>query len=730
VLETQTKLGARAIGRKAMDKNGVIARMTVAGKMQRETGFVRCIRIGVDVGGTFTDVCFLEEEETGEVQVAKVPSAPQDSSTGILSGISLILEQAGATADQVSYLAHGTTVATNTLIQHTGAKVGLITTRGFRDLLELARQVRPDLYDLQVDKPKPLVRRDLRLEVDERVYADGHVERALHPDEVRRVVRALKARGVKAIAVCFLYSYLVPEHERMVGEIIRQEFPEAYVSLSHEVLPEFREYERLSTTVVNAYLGPVVSNYLASLRTKIEDVGIKVNPYITQSNGGVISLDVAHRNTAKIVLSGPSTGAIGGAYVGKLAGFPNVITFDMGGTSTDVCLVEGGIPKVTSQREIEGYPIKTPMIDVHTVGAGGGSIAWIDPGGLLKVGPHSAGAEPGPACYGYGGQEATVTDANVLIQTLNPHYLLGGKMEIDAGEARAVIGRLAARLGMGEIEVARGIISVVVANMARAVRVISVQKGYDVRNFTLVAFGGAGPLHACWVARDLGIPRILVPEAPGILCAFGLLVTDIKSDYTKTEIMATEGADIGAANGIFQELESRGAEWLLKEGITESNWLFRRSVDMRYVGQNYELTVSVMGGELQNADLQDIVRQFYSRHEQEYGYYTEGEPTQLVTFRVEALGVVSKAEVKSSPFNGEDPSPALQERRPVFLGERDGGFVECPVYERSQLRPGNRAVGPAIIEQMDSTTVILPGQKAVVDQYRNIIIDVLGGRKL
>jgi N-methylhydantoinase A len=697
-------------------------RTSVIKKASNEVVIMACFRIGVDVGGTFTDVC-LVEEQTGKVMVAKVPSTPQDSSTGILNGVSLILDLAGATVDQVTYLAHGTTVATNTLIQHSGAKVGLITTRGFRDLLELARQVRPDLYDLQVDKPEPLVRRDLRLEVDERVRANGHVERALAPDEVKRVVRFLKHREVEAVAVCFLYSYLFPEHERMVGEILRQEFPEAYVSLSHKVLPEFREYERLSTTVVNAYLGPVVSNYLASLRTKIEEIGIKVSPYITQSNGGIVSLDVARRSTVRTALSGPSTGAIGGAYVGQLAGFPDVITFDMGGTSTDVCLVEGGIPQVATQREIGGYTIKTPMIDVHTVGAGGGSIAWIDPGGLLKVGPHSAGAEPGPACYGRGGQKATVTDANVVLQTLNPRYLLGGRMEIEAGAAKAAISRLGARLGMEEMAVARGIISVVVANMGRAIRVISVQRGYDVRDFTLVAFGGAGPLHTCWVARELGIPRVLVPEVPGILCAFGLLVTDIKSDYTRTEIMATDDAEIGAVDEIFRELESRGAEWLTKEGVAESNWLFRRSVDMCYVGQNYELTIPVREGDRGHVDLQDLVRRFYSQHEREYGYYAEGEPTQLVTFRVEALGAVAKAEVKSSPFDGKDSLPALKEKRRVFLGERDGGFVECPVYERARLRPGNRMSGPAIVEQMDSTTVILPGQKAIVDQYRNIIID-------
>ncbi|MCD4699711.1 MAG: hydantoinase/oxoprolinase family protein [Phycisphaerae bacterium] len=699
--------------------------MTNSDKSRREIGPARRIRIGIDVGGTFTDAC-LFEEETGEIRVAKVPSTPNDPSVGILDSLSLILSEAGATSEQVTYLAHGTTVATNTLLEHSGAKVGLITTRGFRDLLELARQVRPDLYDLQVDKPEPLIRRDLRMEVDERVYADGHIERVLRRDDIRRVVRLLRDRGVEAIAVCLLYSYLLPEHEDMVKEVIRQEFPEAYVSLSHEVLPEFREYERLSTTVVNAYLTPVVSKYVANLRDKVREAGVRVNPYITQSNGGVISLDVAQRNTIRTVLSGPSTGATGGAYVARLAGFLDVITFDMGGTSTDVCLVEHGTPKVATQREIEGYPIKTPMIDIHTVGAGGGSIAWIDPGGLLKVGPRSAGARPGPACYGHGGQEATVTDAHVLLGTLNPDYLLGGRMKIDAGKARAAIGKLAVRLGMEEIEVAHGIIRVVVSNMVRAVRFISIQRGYDVRDFTLVAFGGAGPLHACWLARELGIPRVLVPESPGILCAFGLLATDVKSDYTKTEIVAADGADVNKVNRIFQELESRGAEWLAKEGITESNRLLRRSVDMRYVGQNYELTVPVREGDLQSEGFQDLVRYFYSRHEQEYGYHSETESTQLVTFRVEAVGVVPKAELRSSPMKVDDPSVAERGTRRVCLGDVGKRYVECPIYDRSRLVPGNRLQGPAIVEQLDSTVVILSGQTATMDQYRNIVIGVFG----
>lgn len=687
----------------------------------------RC-RIGIDVGGTFTDMC-LVEEQTGEVTVAKVPSTPKDPSDGILSGISCILSETGATAEQVAYLAHGTTVATNTLIQHSGATVGLITTKGFRDLLELARQVRPNLYDLQVDKPEPLVSRDLRLEVDERVCSDGHIERALAPDQVQQVVRALKDRGVEAIAVCFLYSYLRPEHERMVGEIIRREFPEAYISLSHEVLPEFREYERLSTTVVNAYLGPVVSNYLGSLVGKLKAAGIKTDPYVTQSNGGIISCELARKNTARLVLSGPSAGAIGGAHIGKLAGFPNVITLDMGGTSTDVCLVEQGTPKVTIQRELEGIPIKTPMIDVHTVGAGGGSIAWIDSGGLLKVGPHSAGAEPGPACYARGGEEVTVTDAHVLLQTLNPQNLLGGRMKISAAAAREAMSKLATRLDLKKIDVARGIVSVVVANMVRAIQVTSVQKGYDVRDFTLVSFGGAGPLHACWVAKELGIRRILIPETPGIMCALGLLVTDIRAEYAKTEIMTANSADVDKINGIFGELESRGVAWLLQQGVAESDRQLRRSVDMRYVGQNYELTVPIRRGDLLSTDLQDLARQFYSRHEREYGYHTEGEPTQMVTFRVEAVGVVPKAEVSSSPLNGENPLRALKERRRVFLGGKDA-FSDCPVYERARLQVGNRIVGPAIVEQMDSTTVILPQQTGAIDGYRNLIIDLHRGEKL
>ncbi len=681
------------------------------------------LRIGVDVGGTFTDLC-LFEEESGELFVAKVPSTPVDSSLGIMEGLRSILQLQGAQGSEIVYLAHGTTVATNTLIQHTGARTGLITTRGFRDLLEIGRQTRPDLYDLQVDKPVSLIPRDLRLEVEERVYSDGRILLPLNRQEAEAAIQKLKASQVEAIAVCLLYPYLFPAHEIQIKQLVEQYFPEAYISVSHEVLPEFREYERLSTTVVNAYLGPVISRYILNLGKRVKELGIRVEPYITQSNGGIISLDMTLKNPVRTVLSGPSTGVIGGAYVAQQAGYPNIITFDMGGTSTDVCLVEQGQPRVTTEREIEGYPVKTPMIDVHTVGAGGGSIAWIDRGGLLKVGPQSAGADPGPVCYGKGGTMVTVTDAHVMLQTLNPHYLLGGKMAIDAKASQVAIEELAGQMNMAPLEVARGIIAIVVATMVRAIRVISVQRGYDPRDFVLVAFGGAGPLHAGWIAQELGIKRILVPERPGIECAFGLLVTDIRSDYIRSKILPVQSGNLDEINALYQELEMRGHQWLNTEGIAPEKRLFRRLVDMRYIGQNYELTLPLPSKTLEPGDLAQLLHDFYRAHEQTYGYYADGEPTQFVTFRVEALGVVPKAKLREIPLSlEENPAQALSETRQIYLGKTEGGFVDCPVYHRQALQPGHRLDGPALIEQMDATTLILPGHTAKIDRYTNIIIE-------
>jgi len=682
------------------------------------------LRIGVDTGGTFTDVC-LFEEESGRVAVTKLPSSPDDLSRSILQGITSILDQEHGRPSNVNYFAHGTTVATNALIQHAGARTGLITTEGFRDLLELGRQRRPDLYDLQVDKPVPLVPRDLRLEVKERTTYDGRVESPLDSEAVAQAARMLKAQGVKSVAICFLYSYINPSHEKLAREILKQEMPGAYVSSSHEVLPEFREYERLSTVVINAYLEPVMEEYIRKLEIQLKGLGIRAGAYITQSNGGIISLETARHHSVRTVLSGPSAGVVGATYVGTIAGFKNLITFDMGGTSTDVSLVENGHVKVTGEMEVQGYPIRVPTLEVNTVGAGGGSVAWIDRGGHLKVGPQSMGALPGPACYGLGNEEPTVTDANVVLQTLHPEYLLGGRMPIDAKASSHAIVRTAKRLGMNAMDVAQGIISLVTSNMARAIRVVSVRKGYDPRDFTLVAFGGAGPLHAARLAKELSIPRVLVPEVPGILCALGLLVTDIRSDYTLTRILETDQTTLLEIKAIFKELEVRADQWLDQEGVEEKDRLYRYSVDMRYRGQNYELKVPLEPKEMVSVDITPLVQRFHSLHEQNYGYFAKEEPTQLVTFCIEVLGRVPKVALKTYPKDGIDSRHALRDTRPVFL-EETGDFVDCPVYHRGLLRHGNIMTGPAIVEQMDSTTLILPGQEALIDPYHNIVIDVFG----
>src|SRR6266542_5850095 len=527
-------------------------------------------RVGVDSGGTFTDVCLFDEHQ-GRVEVWKVPSTPDDPSRGIAQGVEEGMRRVAPEAGErpgasVAYFGHGTTVATNALIQHRGVKTGLITTDGFRDLLEIGRQKRPDLYDMQADKPPTLVPRDLRLEVPERVRHTGEVDTPLDEAKMRVAARALAAAGVKAIAVSFLYGFIRPEHEQRAVEILREEIPDAFISASHEIAPEFREFERLSTVVLNAYLGPVMKNYIQRLSPRLEALGMTTTPHLTQSNGGVIGFATAAEMPVRTVLSGPSTGVVGAQAIGALAGFEDLITFDMGGTSTDVALLQGGRCKLATEATVHGYPIKAPMLDIHTVGAGGGSIAYIDAGGLLKVGPRSCGADPGPVCYDRGNSEPATTDANVVLQTLNPEYLLGGRMKIRQDLANAAIGRLADQLGLGLMETAQGVLSVVTANMARAIRVISIQRGHDPRDYTLMAFGGAGPLHAARLAKELDMKRVLVPRNPGILCAMGLLLTDLRADFAATKLMpATEGS-AGDVASAFALLAERAQQWFEHEG--------------------------------------------------------------------------------------------------------------------------------------------------------------------
>ncbi|TQM08936.1 hydantoinase/oxoprolinase family protein [Pseudonocardia kunmingensis] len=680
------------------------------------------LRIGVDTGGTFTDVCALDER-SGRLHVRKVSSTPDDPGRAVVDGVSRILEDVGRDLGEVGYFAHGTTVGTNALLTGRGARTGLLTTAGFRDLLELGRGRRPSLYDLQADKPAALVDRDRRLEVGERVRHDGRVEQGIDPAQVRELARRLREQRVEAVAVCFLYSFVHPEHEQVVERILAEELPGVYVSVSSAVLPEFREYERLSTVVVNAYIGPVVARYLARLRTRLSELGLGAVPHVTQSNGGIIPFEAAERMPSRMILSGPSTGVVGAAEIARAAGHPNVITFDVGGTSSDVSLVQDGVPKVTSGTEIDGRPVRAPMLDIHTVGAGGGSIAWIDAGGALKVGPASAGADPGPACYGRG-SEPTVTDANVVLQVLNPEYLLDGQMRIDADAAHRAVAGVAGPLGLDVLDAAQGIVRVITANMARAIRVISVQRGYDPRDYVLVPFGGAGPLHAVRLARELGMRTVLVPETPGAQCAAGLLMTDIRADFLRTRIVPLGGdATRTAVAEVFAELAASATDWLAEEDVPAERRRIERWAEVRYAGQNYELPVQVPDGDITAATVDQLVKRFAVEHERMYGYSAHEEEVQVVTFRLRAVGEVARAELHRAPLGDADASAAVRATRRVYLPE-SGGHTECPVYDRRRLAPGHRVEGPAVVEQMDTTTLLLPGDVATVDELRNLIVEV------
>ncbi len=683
-------------------------------------------RVGVDSGGTFTDVCLFDEEE-GRVEVWKVSSTPDDPSRGIAQGVEegmrLVAPEAAQPGASVSYFGHGTTVATNALIQHRGVRTGLVTTDGFRDLLEIGRQKRPDLYDMQADKPPTLVPRDLRQQVPERVRHDGSVDLPLDEARMRGAAKALREAGVKAVAVSFLYGFIRPQHERRAVEILREEMPDAFISAGHEIAPEFREFERLSTVVLNAYLGPVMRNYIERLTPRLRDLGMTATPRLTQSNGGVIGFQTAAEMPVRAVLSGPSTGVVGAQAIGALAGFQDLITFDMGGTSTDVALLNGGSCKLASEATVHGYPIKAPMLDIHTVGAGGGSIAYIDGGGLLKVGPRSCGADPGPVCYDKGNAEPATTDANVVLQTLNPEYLLGGRMRVRQDLARQAIGHLAGRLGLGVMETAQGIISVVTANMARAIRVISVQRGHDPRDYTLMAFGGAGPLHAARLALELDMKRVLVPRNPGILCAMGLLLTDLRADFAATKLLPATAESVNEVAAAFDGLALRAEAWFAQEEIAPADQHLTRTADMRYAGQNYELPVPLPEGPVTAATIANLAQGFAEAHRQRYGFVAEGEPVQLVTLRLEATGRVRKAVLKSYPDAGPDASAAITGEREVWFPEA-GAFVRTPIYSRDALHPGNRFTGPAIGEQMDTTSVVLPGMHAYIDPYQNLILEV------
>ncbi|MFD0681150.1 MULTISPECIES: hydantoinase/oxoprolinase family protein [unclassified Paenibacillus] len=682
--------------------------------------------VGVDVGGTFTDVT-LVDSHSGEILNHKVPSTPEDPSRAIMNGVVQILELNEVPVSEVRYLAHGTTVATNSLIERKGALTGLLVTEGFRDLLEIGRQTRPSLYDFFKEKPEPVIPGHLRLEVDERLYADGSVRKQLDRDRLREAIEHLKSEGVQSIAVCFLFSYLNPEHEKQAVEEIRRLYPEAYVSASHQVVPEFREYARLSTTALNAYLGPVMQRYMENFQESVRKAGIPVDPYITQSNGGIISIQESVANPVRTAVSGPAAGVVAAAHLAELTGYKNMITFDMGGTSADFSLIENGEPKISMEREVEGFPARIPMLDIHACGAGGGSIAWLDAGGALKVGPESAGSMPGPAAYGRGGTRPTVTDANTILGRLNPNGILGGRMILDVEASKRVVQEhICDRTNLSLLEATMGILSVVNANMTRAIRLISVEKGYDPREFTLVSFGGGGGLHCGALARELGIPRILVPPSPGTFCSLGLLVTDVRSDYVRSSLLESSASSMETIRGLFAGMEQEGAAMLEKEGITEAKRRFVLGLDLRFKGQNYELTIPVEWSELTGEGMQGILTRFHEQHEKNYGYSNRTGIVEFVNYRVTALGELPKATLQRGDENG---SRTVQSSlyREVYFSEADRpDYYQTAIYQRSELVPGDRVTGPAIIEQMDSTILLLPGQTMQVDAYRNLLIHTFG----
>ncbi|HVB24480.1 MAG TPA: hydantoinase/oxoprolinase family protein [Ktedonobacteraceae bacterium] len=666
------------------------------------------ILVGVDTGGTFTDIVLLQE---GEIRIHKVLSTPDDPSSAILQGLADL-----GIAQHLDVLVHGSTVATNAVLEHKGAVTGLITTAGFRDVLEIGRQTRPKLYAINVQKVPPLVPRSLRLEVNERLNERGEVLVELDETSLSEAIHTLQEAGVESVAISLLFSFANPAHERIVTEAVRA--AHFYVSSSYEVLPEFREYERTSTVVLNAYVGPLIDRYLARLEQEIpRDTVLR----IMQSNGGSILSSTARREAARTLLSGPAAGVVGAAFVAKMSGFTRTITLDIGGTSTDVALVNGNISE-TTDGAVGGYPTKLPMIDIHTVGAGGGSIAYFDIGGALRVGPVSAGANPGPAAYGRGGTQATVTDANLVLGRLLPEAFLGGTMSLDRVRAYDAVTHIAERLGTTVEEAALGIIRVVNANMEAAIRLISVERGDDPRQFTLVAFGGAGPLHACELATALGIPRVLIPTTPGVLSALGMLAADTLKDYVRTVMVAAEEAQV-VVEKVFAELAEQGQADLAREGIAEQHITIERYLDLRYVGQSYELVVPF------KSSIAQATADFHSAHELRFGYNDPNERVQVVNVRLKARGLAHPPQLeRRESKQGTIPTPIAM-RNVVFTDSKRSVIsstyrtYHVPVYEREALESGNMLSRPAIITQYDTTTVLPPVWRAQVDAVGNLIIE-------
>ncbi len=689
-------------------------------------------RVGIDIGGTFTDV-ILMGDQNGLISLFKVDTTPARLEDCFTAGLHRSVRNLPQNA--VEHILHATTVATNTVLESKGARSALVTTEGFRDILEIARQRRPRLYDLRSEKVKSLIPRRYCFEVRERIGWKGDVVTGLTDGELRRLADRLSGCEVESIVIALLFSFVNPAHELRVKEYLGRAFPGKHIIASSEVTPEFREFERTSTAALVGYLKPIFAEYIENLSKELRKIGHDPRKlYIMNSAGGLMSPASSRERPHTLIESGPAAGVIAAAGLANELKEPNIISFDMGGTTAKASLIEGGAYKTTTEYEIgsgthqslavrfTGYPVKTPVIDLTECGAGGGSIAAVDGAGVLKVGPHSAGADPGPACYGRGGTEPTVTDANLVLGRLNPAYFIGGEATLDPERARAAIEKKIARpLGLSVKEAAAGIIEVVNSHMVRILRVVSVSRGHDPRNFALIAFGGAGPLHAADLAADLRIPRIIIPESPGVFSALGLLWADLRSDFTVTARMTLEPENAATLDELIASIKAEGTGWLRQEKIPSGKRLLILSADMRYPMQNYELNVLLPDGKVTPAWLAAARKAFHAAHLQNYSYCDENEKVRIVSIRVSAIGRTGKIPPKKIKTGAARPRSALKGERPVHF-HQVGDYVDSSIYERSLLRAGNRVAGPAVIEQVDSTVLVPPGFVVQVDAFGRLVM--------
>jgi N-methylhydantoinase A len=676
-------------------------------------------RLGIDVGGTFTDL-LLFDEDTGEMLLTKTPSTPADQSVGVLTGIHKIAELAKIRSDEIRVILHGTTVATNAVLEGKGATVGLITTAGFEQILHVARSQTPGPLAgwIIMIKPDPMAPLELTRGISARVSAKGKEMVPLDEEEVRRHINVLHDAGIEALTVALINSFANPAHERRIKEISGEMYPDLPVTISTDILPEFREYERALTTVMNSYVRPKMDGYLAGIERKLREANLNPTINIVRSDGGVMSLEAAKDKPVNTLMSGPAGGVVAASYIGQLCGYSNVLSFDMGGTSTDVAVSFAGRPNIARETRIGYFPVKVRSVDVRSVGAGGGSIAYVPITGALRVGPQSAGADPGPACYGMGGEEPTVTDANVVVGHLPPR-LLGGEMILNVKKAECAVKKIADAMEIGLYEAALGIIDIVNENMFGALRLVTVQRGLDPRDFCLVAFGGAGPLHANALARLAGSWPVIVPPTPGVLSALGFLQSDIRNEFSQTLIQTQDKVDHSVMKQTLLSLADQAGDWLVKEGITTDRQRVDYEVDVRYYRQGYEFPISVDLSQFDTeTGVEKMVASFKEVHERNYGFNIDS-LIEIVNLRAIGVGLVRKVDLPKFDAEGSDASHAAVEK---YQGHFEGGGLDIPIYERQRLRPANVVRGPAVITQADSTTVILPDHRGEVDPYLNILI--------